>query len=108
MQFTEEEIEERHFYDGIYNTSDIEVLAIEEMAEYEISKAIEREDVQEFIKKYESTWAVGTAYQTGMIFFCERKPDKINVVKAGSGFNYGSANLLVNLPNSILILAEDD
>jgi len=43
------------------------VLAID-TEEYEIAEAIEREDVQEFIQKY-STWAVGTSYQTHMIFF---------------------------------------
>ena len=62
---------------------------------------------QLFINKYPD-FVVGSAYQTYAIVLLTRKPPKFSGKWTGTGFNYGSTNILENCPNDILILAEDD
>lgn len=85
--------------DGIYDVSDIEF--IEEHTK-------NREEViQWLIDREFKVWMAG-AYETDTRIFLAEEPKKFKGELFGSGFNYGSTNIVQGCPKSILILAEND
>ena len=48
------------------------------------------------------------AYDTGAAFIFATKPKVVAGTIEGTGFNYGSTNILHDCPKDILILAEND
>jgi hypothetical protein len=94
-----------HLEDGIYDTTGIDFISIEETN-------ISEKEITKFIKKYPN-FCVASAYDTYTTLLLSKKPKELdnnwqtkNII--GSGFNYGSTNILTNCPKSILILAEND
>ena len=112
----EEYIKEKILENGIYDVTglEFEVLECEENELYTEEKA-----VVNFSKKFPD-FKIGSAYQCCKVFLLSKPPIRLislgypvrNENKGlgwiGTGFNYGSCNLLTNCPKSILILAEDD
>lgn len=96
--------ESNYLCDGIYELDDdIEVIKCEQS-----DTGVYGKGVKEFTKKHKS-WVMASAYETEFTFLLSRKPDKFKGKSLGSGYNYGSTNILV--PKSkkrILILAEND
>ncbi len=101
--------ESRWLNDGIYIFSemdDIEILSID----CGIMDMKQKDDVDKFIAK-NPDWVVGSAYETYHTIFLSKKPDAFDGLIFGSGFNYGSTNLLTGFssaPDNILILAQND
>lgn len=98
----------RHLEDGIYDITAVEF----------VSSKTDLKKIIDFIKKHPKFW-VASAYETDFIILLSHKPlligGKYGKETAwekkhhiGSGFNYGSTNILTNLPPAILILAEND
>ena len=93
----------RYIGDGVFDISNVESIL------YLLKGVRSEEDlkkVEEFINKYPE-FRVGQAYQCPSWFFLSCPP-KERIKSIGSGFNYGSSNLIENCPSKILILAEDD
>lgn len=91
--------------DGIYDVTDIDFLAV--YTDSEIGLGIE------WIKNHKEFW-VADAYETDFPILLSDEPRCLNSKKwnkvnwIGSGFNYGSTNIIRNCPRDILILAEND
>jgi hypothetical protein len=66
-------------------------------------------ELLEFAKKHEG-FAIASAYETEMTILLSRVPTKLSSKEMviGSGFNYGSTNIVVDCPRRLLILAEND
>lgn len=92
--------DERQLSDGIYNIENIEFIEINTEGKND-NKA------QKFIKKYPK-YIIGSAYETDTMFLLSKIPPEIKNQDIGSGFNYGSCNIIQNCPTSILILAQND
>lgn len=106
--------------DGIYEVDeDIEVIEMssddyidDDSLDMKLSnhytKLDETRDIFDaFHKKYpDCVYAEG--YETGCGFLLSRQPKKFRGNVIGSGFNYGSTNLLSGCPSRILIIAEND
>ena len=84
--------------DGIYDVSDIEFFLVD-------SK--EREVTVAWIEAHDKFW-IASAYETETIILLAGEPRKFEGTWDGSGFNYGSTNIIIDCPKSILILAEND
>jgi hypothetical protein len=101
--------EERWLPDGVYTFSEednIEILS----KDISVKGLGQDSDVDSFMEKYPD-WVVASAYETLHTFFLSKRPNKFDGLEFGSGFNYGSTNLLCGLPasvNYVLILAEND
>src|SRR4030042_1142137 len=102
---------EKMLKDGIYNVAGIPFLHIDEGLDDLDRLDKFDEQVVKFIADHPD-YVVGSAYQCPATFFlgwCPKKASEDhNFRHIGSGFSYGSTNLLANCPNSLLILAEDD
>lgn len=89
--------------DGIYDVTSIEFKAVDR----NIKSGIE------WIRNHEKFW-VADAYETDFPILLSDEPRCLNSKKwnkenwVGSGFNYGSTNIIKNCPKGILILAEND
>ena len=89
--------------DGIYDIEGIEFLAVDANIESAI----------EWIENHEKFW-IADAYETDFPILLSDEPRCLNSKKwneecwIGSGFNYGSTNIIKNCPKDILILAEND
>lgn len=59
-----------------------------------------------FIEKYPD-YVIADPYQTEHPFLLSKMPEK-QVSSIGSGFNYGSNNIVIDCPATILICAQDD
>lgn len=100
--------EERVLSDGFYSLSEeIDVLNVS----YSFDES-EKQKVRDFVEKYPN-FVSANAYETDKYLLLSEKPKKLdtkwekqNVM--GSGFNYGSTNIISNCPSRILILAEND
>lgn len=104
--------ENRTLPDGIYDVTGLNILYFdtEEVGAWNNpEKHQENPDIVSFMKEFPD-YVVAQAYQAATIYFISSRPKEIGkeVWKAGDTFNYGSCNLLKGLPDSILILAEDD
>lgn len=99
---------ERNLSDGMYDViDDIETLFV--FAFTPIGNKIEatKEEIIEFINKYPQC-VIASSYETNVVILLSRAPKRIPLNYAGSGFNYGSTNLIENAPRRLLILAEND
>lgn len=114
IQGEETDLELNHLEDGIYDMTDISHLKLPDPLRDEgITK------IKEFVKNYPN-FVIANAYETMVTILIAKKPQKLydynfNKIKKdskikwdGSGFNYGSTNILDNCPKKILILAEND
>lgn len=92
--------------DGVYDITDIKSIEIDPQWKNE-------KEAINFTKKYPDFY-IASAYETECIILLSKKPilwQKDNTRSEnwqGSGFNYGSTNILRNCPKDILILAEND
>lgn len=84
--------------DGVYDVTDIAFIA-------KTNKNFE--EVVEWVNEREKIW-IANAYDTDGHIFFEEEPTKFDGKWYGSGFNYGSTNILTDCPKSVLILAEND
>ncbi len=66
-----------------------------------------RREIELFVEKY-PTFVVASAYETHFSILLSKMPPEASVEQIGSGFNYGSTNIINNCPRSLLILAEND
>lgn len=108
--------------DGVYVlTSDMEVLLIEHpykvdwsnnKREYKPKDVYEKEvkefkrQVEEFFLKYPE-YVIASAYETQTTILISKMPTQ-SLAWFGSGFNYGSTNIIEKTTGRILILAEND
>jgi hypothetical protein len=95
----EEENEKRVMKDGIYDLEDVEILDIDDNVSNKKKEA--------FIKKYPN-YRKASAYETDYLIYLSKTPKPFKGKNIGSGFNYGSTNVLIDCPKRILILAEND
>ena len=84
--------------DGIYDVTDNAFI---------VKKDKNAEEVVKWVNERERVW-LANAYETNTHIFFEREPNKFTGKRYGSGFNYGSTNILTDCPKNILILAEND
>ncbi len=84
--------------DGIYDVTGIA---------YHVVNDSKPKQTLDFIKKYKKVY-IGSAYETETSILFSDKPKKLIGHDKGSGFNYGSTNIIDNCPKSILILAQND
>lgn len=114
------EVDRRTIKDGIYDVTDITFLITKRELQYNNKKIDSKnyeewyetddeddEAVQSFINQYPN-YVIASAYETSAYIFLAKSPDKFNGKRYGSGFHYGSTNILQNCPKDILILAEND
>ena len=105
-KYIKETPENRDLEDGIYSLStDIEVLPVEAYQEKRITA--EQETIIKFIQAFPE-FVIASAYETETVLLLSKRPEKIQLKRIGSGFNFGSTNLLLNCPQNLLILAEND
>lgn len=101
--------------DGEYEIDDIKDILI--WSELDLCDMEAKDDYNSYLKrrfgdKYEQVF-IGNAYETGHIFVFGKKPRKLigkesfDLIK-GSGFNYGSTNVIMPHDKILLILAEND
>ncbi len=89
---------ERTVDDGIYDVTGLEFL--------EVTGTNDRA-IEAFVKKFPGYY-LASAYETECDILLSAKPKKFDGRINGSGFNYGSTNVLTRCPEAILILAEND
>lgn len=109
---TDEEEELRCLGDGIYEVpTSIDIVEVEDwgknFCEGWYYFDLDNPKVQAFITTYPD-WRYACAYETGSPLLLSAPPLKFQGQHLGTGFNYGSTNLLTNCPNRILILAQND
>jgi hypothetical protein len=107
--FTDEELQDRCLEDGIYKVpEDVEVLLLTTCEGwFAVNDCVEAEP---FIAAHPDL-VIASAYETGTTFLLSRRVEIADCVGenwVGSGFNYGSTNLLSNCPARLLILAQND
>jgi len=101
--------DEKWLDDGVYIFSEednIEILS----KGVSLGEMKQDSDVDTFMEKHPD-YVVGCAYETFHTIFLSKRPENYSGIHFGSGFNYGSTNLLCGLPvsvNYILILAQND
>ena len=97
--------------DGIHDVSEIkEIIELDMEGFYKVEKNASKEDqkrIVDFCNKYPD-FRIGEAYQCYTVFLLSNPPKKFVGKQTGTGFNYGSANLLEDCPAKLLILAQDD
>ena len=101
--------EDKWLNDGIYVFSEQDNIEILYKRNY-VTRLSQDSDVDAFMEKYPE-WVVGCAYETDTTIFLSKRPSKYTGLVFGSGFNYGSTNILCGLPasvNYVLILAQND
>ena len=99
MKENEDFLNEHELSDGIYDVTDIAYL--------DLHKAT-LEEIKEFTREHDN-FVYASAYEVDEVFLLAHGPEAIDTDKwDGSGFNYGSVNIINNCPKSILILAEND
>ena len=105
---------ERWLKDGIYDIGDIDFIDVGYVKmtffikKYDVVFTTKQENIAKpFIEKYPD-FVIGEACGTDQMFILSRRPDRAKLKHFGSGFNYGSTNIIQNCPKNILILAEND
>lgn len=93
--------EDKYLDEGIYDVTNIEFFSFNED-----EKKIKHEEIQKFILDHPN-YMIADAYDIYFTFILAEKPNQIRT-SIGSGFNYGSNNIITNCPQSILIIAEND
>jgi len=91
--------------DGIYDITGIFYIeSTEDLKDPDVDIPIEVEEFMQANKDY----VIGCAYGCYTAFIFASCPPLFKGTHVGTGFNYGSTNILSDCPKSILILAEDD
>ncbi len=99
---------DRMLEDGLYEVDDdVEVIEIGERL-YDIRDFSDEYAMILFFIENHPNFVVANAYETSSTILLSRKPNIFKGYYVGSGFNYGSTNLVENCPKRLLILAEDD
>ncbi len=88
--------------DGIYDVTSISYMQVP----YNPTETTYNE-IQEFITTYPKA-VIASSYETDTTLLLAHKPKKFTGKTIGSGFNYGSTNIIQDCPQSLLILAEND
>jgi len=101
-KFWESMGKDRFLRDGIYDVTNISFYQTTEDERMD-----HLDEIKLFIKD-NPEYVIAHAYETYIIFILGRRPEKIINQSTGSGFNYGSTNIIDNCPRTILILAEND
>lgn len=111
---TAEELNKLDLQDGIYEI--LPHIIVEELKDcfednisYLVSDEGDHQSLQfeAFLHKYPQM-CLANAYETHVIFMLSEAPPIWKGKKSGSGFNYGSTNILENCPPKLLILAQND
>ena len=115
--------------DGIYDVSEVEFVQISGSLNSVLSDTKERFDgvilnnemfknkynqrnlastkeIESFVEKYPDFF-LANAYETGTSFLLNAEPSRVSISR-GSGFSYGSTNILTGCPKRVLILAQND
>lgn len=104
-QVYEGEIRDRQIDDSIFDISNCKYLFFD-------SDEIRKESNDQIIKTFQeqySDWCYANPDGTGGFVFLSSRPPKLkNKDVVGTGFNYGSCNIIQNCPSVILIVAEND
>lgn len=103
----EEDKKRENLPDGIYDVSNIEFIDVGDYLPNEQVDSERLSELKNFIEKYPNCFHV-CAYETDGAFLLSEKPSKFTGGRRGSGFNYGSSNILIDCPKNLLILAEND
>jgi hypothetical protein len=90
--------------DGVWDISDIEYISLVPNGDGKDPEHLE--ELSKFLDKYPNPF-VADAYETEYPFLLSAEPTK-RVEFIGSGFNYGSNNIIDNCPKRILICGEND
>lgn len=109
MKFNDDTIEERFLNDGVYAWSSEDRIDILDIGHTEYDSPVP-ESALSFMAQHPD-YAIARAYETYRTFLLSRAPQKFSGVILGSGFNYGSTNILKwkrSAYDSILILAQND
>lgn len=104
----QKEFEDRILDDGLYVVPEgIEVIEYERVA-YELTQKQE-DQARAFLTKHPDA-VIASAYATSTTFLLSKRPEPYTGHRLGGGFNYGSTNLVGDLParHSLLILAQND
>ena len=99
----EKRLEESNLNGAIYDVEGLDLIGVEYGQEETVY-------VTKFIEKYPGFFAA-SAYETHYMILLSAQPKKItqDINWIGSGFNYGSTNVLSGLATkAIMILAEND
>lgn len=89
--------------DGVWDITNIPYCMI---GRYELKQNIDTNDFDIFVAMYPD-FILAHPYETDMFVLLARRPEKITTC-VGTGFNYGSCNIIENCPQTVLICAEDD
>jgi hypothetical protein len=89
--------------DGVYDLTNVAYCMIEK---YEFKKEISMGELELFLKAYPD-FILAHPYETEMLVVLSKRPNKITTIE-GTGFNYGSCNIITDCPKIILICAEND
>ena len=73
----------------------------------EIQDDTYEKDIMNFIYNH-TDWRYAKAYETYSEFLLSKPPIEFKGKAMGSGFNYGSTNIILDCPKQLLILAEND
>lgn len=103
IQTIEDDIENaKSLDDGVYDMTGIEFVVDDE------NKDRNKRNLEGFIKKYPD-FLLASAYETDERILVATRPPRVRVENLlGGGFNYGSTNIIINCPKTVLILAEND
>lgn len=98
-------IDVRSVQDGIYEIQDGNIIlkVLSELGEV----ATPKEVILTFLSVHPN-WRYVGAYETYAEFLLSEPPLEFKGKKMGSGFNYGSTNIILDCPKRLLILAEND
>ncbi len=93
--------------DGIYAPRKTPFVVFRSSLHRVIRNADDAKSLRKLIETYPNG-CIANAYETETTIFFTEKIPKYSVNLIGEGFNYGSTNLLLNCPETLLILAEND
>lgn len=102
---TQDELDGRYLIDGIYEVPEDVLFVVLDTDRLKVDDP----QLQIFSERHPD-FVVANAYETSTTILLSQKPNKLEMKGKwfGSGFNYGSTNLLVDCPKRVLILAEND
>lgn len=92
--------------DGIYNPRNTPFVMWRQSVN-ELTRGDEIYELERLMADYPDG-CFANAYETSTTFFFVKTLKKYHVESLGDGFNYGSTNLLLNCPQNLLILAQND
>ena len=104
--------DKRGLDDGIYDVSGLKEICLLDVDGFFTAGDQKYDDknnnkIVDFCNRHPN-WHIAAPYQTFTLFLLSEKPPKFQGRCIGSGFNYGSGNLLKDCPAKLLILAQND